>query len=54
MYCIIEEASEAIIAYYNNFDDAVKDANSRKGKYLIIDDKDTILYDTQPGISYKI
>lgn len=49
----MEEASEAIYAYINDLQEAIKDAKSRQGKYLVIDDNDNILYDSQPGISYK-
>ena len=55
MYRIIEEASEAVIGYYDNEEEAVEAANSiPSGKYLVVDEEDNILYDTEPGVSYKI
>ena len=53
MYYVIEEASEALVANHNNLYKAEKDADSRQGKYLVVDDEGNELYDTAPGISYK-
>lgn len=53
-YRIIEEASEACVEYTSSFEEAVESAKKLTGKYLVLDESDNILYDTQPGISYKI
>ena len=53
-YHVMEEASEAIYAYTDDLNEAIEDAKSRTGKYLVIDDEDNILFDTQPNVSYKI
>ncbi len=53
-YTIVEEASEAIVEFVEDLDEAIEDAKSRQGKYLVIDDDDNVLFDTQPGVSYKI
>ena len=54
MYHIMEEASEAIYAHTDDLQEAIEDAKSRRGKYLVIDDEDNVVFDTQPNISYKI
>ena len=54
MYHVMEEASEAIYAHISDLNEAIEDAKSRQGKYLVIDDDDNVLFDTQPGVSYKI
>ena len=54
MYHVMEEASEAIYTYTDDLQEAIDDAKSRQGKYLVIDDDDNVLFDSQPGVSYKI
>ena len=54
MYYVIEEASEAIYSNTDSLQEAIEDANSRRGKFLVVDDEDIVLYDTQPNVSYKI
>lgn len=54
MYYVIEEASEGIYFNETTLEEAIADANTKQGKYLVIDENGNILYDTQPGISYKI
>ena len=54
MYRIVEEASEAVVCYTSDYLDAVSDAKSRRGKCIVMDNEDNILFDTQPNISYKI
>lgn len=54
MYHVMEEASEAIYTHTDDLQEAIDDAKSRRGKYLVIDDNDNILFDTMPGISFKI
>ena len=54
MYHVIEEASEATMCYTKDVEEALTFARNQKGKYLVLDEEDTVLYDTQPGITYKI
>lgn len=54
IYLVIEEASEALICCTDCLQEAIEEAKSKKGKYLVIDEYDSILFDSQPGISYKI
>lgn len=54
MYLVIEEASEAVCCITDNFDEAKQEAKSRQGKYIVIDEDDVILFDSNPEISYKI
>lgn len=54
MYYVIDEASEEIYFNETSLEEAIADANVKQGKCLVIDENDNILYDTQPGISYKI
>ena len=53
-YRVIEEASEAVVCFTTDLEKAKKEAKSKTGKYLVLDELDTILFDSQPGISYKI
>ena len=53
-YHVMEEASEAVVCYTSDYQDAVKDAKSRRGKYIVMDYEDNVLFDTQPNVSYKI
>lgn len=54
MYSIVEEASGAVYGYTEDLAEAIKDAKSRQGKYLVLDDSDKTIFDSQPGVSYKI
>lgn len=54
MYRVVEEASEAVVCYTSDYQDAIEEVKSKKGKYLVLDDSDNIMFDSQPGISYKI
>ena len=54
MYAIVEEASEAICAYTTDLIEAIEEAKLRCGKYLVLDEDYEIVFDSQPGISYKI
>lgn len=54
MYTIVEEASEAIVEYVEDLDEAIDDAKALGGKHLVIDEDDNILFDTMPGVSFKI
>ena len=53
-YTIVEEASEAIVEYVEDLDEAIDDAKALGGKHLVIDEDDNILFDTMPGVSFKI
>lgn len=56
-YRVIEEASEAQVFSSENFLEAVNEIKRvlpQTGKYLILDCDDQVLYDSKPGISYKI
>ena len=53
MYHVVEEASGAVYANLSILQDAIADAKSREGKYLVVNDKDQILFDSQPDVSYK-
>lgn len=55
MYYIQDEASEEILGNYNDLEDAINDAkNIGIGKHFVVDDIDNILFDTNPGVSYKL
>ena len=54
LYYLIEEASEAIEAIYDNVDEAIQEAKLRKGKYFVVDNDDKTYFDSEPGVSYKI
>lgn len=54
LYFVIEEATEALVANHTNLYEAKMDAESRGGKYYVIDNSNNILYESKPGISYKI
>lgn len=54
MYHIMEEASEAIYAHTSDLNEAIEDAKALGGKHLVMDEDDNILFDTMPGISFKI
>ena len=53
-YTIVEEASEAIVEYTEDLDEAINDAKALRGKHLVVDEDDNILFDTMPGVSFKI
>lgn len=55
MYTIIDEASEEVLEYTSDLEEAIQDAdNMLQGRCLILDEEDNIVYDTNPGISFKI
>ena len=54
MYRVVEEASEAVVCYTSDYQDAIEEVKSKKGKYLVLDENNNIMFDSQPGISYKI
>ena len=53
-YRVIEEVSEAVVCFTTDLEEAKEEAKSKTGKYLVLDENDIILFDSQPGISYKI
>ena len=53
MYSIIEEASDALVCSTDDLQDAIQEAKSRRGKYLVLDEDDNILFDSEPGVTYK-
>lgn len=57
-FLLIEEATGAVEGIYPNdmLLVAINDAQKKEGKYYVVaDDKyATIVYDSQPGVSYKI
>jgi hypothetical protein len=54
MYHVIEEASEALLCCTNDKSEAISEATKLSGKNLVLDSDDNIIFDSQPGISYKI
>lgn len=54
MYHVMEEASEATMCYTEDIEEALTFARNQRGKYLVLDEEGTVLYDTQPEITYKI
>ena len=55
-YIIVEEASGAIVENTSDLQGAIEDAKSFGGKHLVIEDSidGKIVFDTQPGVTYKI
>lgn len=53
MYLIIEEASGALVCITDDLQDAIQEAKSRRGKYLVLDEAENILFDSEPGVTYK-
>lgn len=54
MYYVEEEASGAIVMYSTDKQEAIDYTRGRLGKYLVKNDLDYIVYDSNPGVSYKI
>lgn len=54
MYRVIEEASEAAYMYSEDLSECINYASEQLGKYLVLDEDDNVLYDSQPNVSYKI
>ena len=54
MYSVIEEASEATVCYTDCLQEAIEEAKSRHGKYLVLNEKDGIEFDSQPNVTYKL
>ena len=55
-YIIVEEASGAIVENTSDLQEAIEDAKSFGGKHLVIENTidGKIIFDTQPGVTYKI
>lgn len=56
MYYVIDEASEELYFNEYNLQEAINDISylPQQGKYLVLDEEDNIVYDSKPGISYKL
>lgn len=56
MYSIVEEASGAVYANIEDLCDAIEEADKmpKTGKYLVVDNKGFVMYDTKPEVTYKI
>lgn len=52
-YYLIEEASEAIEAIHVDLNEAIREAKLRRGKYLVANNNNEILFDNKPNITYK-
>ena len=55
-YFIIEEASGALEGTTDNLQEAIEDAKGRGGKHLVVqdDEESTVVFDSMPGITFKI
>ena len=55
-YHIVEEASGAILETTESLGEALLDIDNypSSGKYLVVDEDSNVLYDTKPGVTYKI
>ena len=55
-YMVIEEASGAIEMTTSDLSEAIDYAESKPGKYLVCrdDEEQSVVWDTQPGVTYKI
>ena len=55
-YFIVEEASGAIEGITDNPQEAIEDAKGRGGKHLVVqdDEEGTVVFDSMPGITFKI
>lgn len=56
MYSVIDQASEAAYFHDSSLQEAIDYARSlpKQGRFLVEDDNDNILFDTNPGINFKI
>lgn len=55
-YFIIEEASGALEGTTDNLQETIEDAKGRGGKHLVVqdDEESTVVFDSMPGITFKI
>lgn len=54
-YYIVEEASNAQMSVFDDLEMAKQEVNNYiVGKYIVEDEEGNVLYDPQPGITYKI
>lgn len=55
-YFIVEEASGALEGITDNLQEAIEDAKGRGGKHLVVqdDEESTVVFDSMPGITFKI
>lgn len=56
MYSVIDQASEAAYFHDSSLQEAIDYARSlpKQGRFLVMDDDDNILFDTNPEINFKI
>lgn len=56
MYSVIDQASEAAYFHDSSLQEAINYARSlsKQGRFLVVDDNDNILFDTNPEINFKI
>lgn len=56
MYSVIDQASEAAYFYDSSLQEVINYARSlpKQGRFLVVDDDDNILFDTNPEINFKI
>lgn len=54
MYSVVEEASGAVVCYTDTLQEAIEEAKSKEGKYLVFDGDDNLQFDSNTEISYKI
>lgn len=56
MYSVIEEASEAVCYSTDSLIEAIEEAKKKAqggGKYLVLDENDLVMFDTNPGVTFK-
>lgn len=55
-YLLVEEASDAIEMITDDLQEAIHEAKRRRGKYLVVQDDEhhDVVFDLQPGVTYKI
>lgn len=54
MYYVYEEASEAMMLATEDLQEAINYTTGRAGKYVVKNETDFIVYDSNPNITYKI
>lgn len=53
-YYVYEEASESLEMTTENLQEAIDYTKSKRGKHYVTTHDGEILYDSQPGVTYKI
>ena len=56
MYSVIDQASEAAYFHDSSLQEAIDYARNlpKQGRFFVVDDNDSILFDTNPKINFKI